>query len=118
MLSFFTHRALISKELSNRRLSFAIIISFLNITLTYLPSIGMTSVSYTVDRLSLDHRYWHHLAVTIFANDAAFYVNGTVVEATSLQGSIVDEVNGNLKLGQIDLRKLLICLAISYEKIN
>ena len=57
------------------------------------------------------------MAVTIFANDAAFYVNGTVVEATSLQGSIVDEVNSNLKLGQIDLRKLLICYFYIFFKL-
>lgn len=73
----------------------------------YLPSTGTTSVSYTVQGLFLDHRYWHHLVVTVFAEDAAFYVNGTLVEATGLQGSIVDEDNGDLKLGQIDSRKYL-----------
>lgn len=104
-LLLFLHRALISKVLNSRGLSYAIVISSSNITLIYIPSTGITSVSYTIDGLSLDHRFWHHVAITVFADDAAFYINGTVVEAPRLQGSIVDEVNGNLKLGQMDTCK-------------
>ena len=67
----------------------------------YLPTAASSPVSYPVPSLDLDHRYWHHITVTVFAEDAAVYVNGSVVGATRLLGQIPDELNGDIKLGQL-----------------
>jgi len=70
-----------------------------SITLMYL-AIGASGVtSLTISPLLLDQKYWQHIAVTVFAEDAAFYVNGSLVGASRLQGQILDELNGDIKLG-------------------
>ena len=56
----------------------------------------------TSNGLLLNPNYWHHLAVTIYDEDLAFYVNGTVVSVERLEGIIVDNPNRDIKLGQID----------------
>ena len=39
--------------------------------------------------------------MTVFAEDAAFYVNGSVVGVATLDGPILDDASRDIKLGQI-----------------
>lgn len=51
-----------------------------------------------IDGLSLPAGVWHHIAVTVYAEDAAVYVNGTVEGVQALEGQMVD-TNRTLLLG-------------------
>ena len=51
-----------------------------------------------IDGLSLPADIWHHIAVTVYAEDAAVYVNGSVVGVQALEGKMVD-ANRILLLG-------------------
>ena len=44
--------------------------------------------------------FWHHIAFTIYREDLAVYVNGSVVRAVGLQGAIMDEQGLTSYLGQ------------------
>ena len=55
----------------------------------------------TVDGLALDSNAWHHVTVTTYAEDAVFYVNGSVVGVMRLEGPIVDNPSRDITLGQI-----------------
>ena len=55
--------------------------------------------------LALDHTQWHHVAVTMFEEEAAVYVNGTVVGVMALEGPIMDDPGRDIKLGQIASRE-------------
>ena len=55
--------------------------------------------SVVISGLTLDPAYWHHIALTVFAEDFAFYVNGTVVAVRALEGRMVD-VRRSVFLGQ------------------
>lgn len=68
--------------------------------LDYLPStLDLSSLplgaqryrSAMVDGLSLAPADWHHIAMTVYEEDAVFYVNGTVVVVQRLEGTVVDE---------------------------
>ena len=48
-----------------------------------------TSFDISID-LSLN--YYHHVAVTVYKEDFALYINGSVINATGLDGSINDNV--------------------------
>lgn len=48
--------------------------------------------------LSFPAGVWHHIAVTVYAEDAAVYVNGTVEGVQALEGKMVD-ANQTLLLG-------------------
>ena len=52
-----------------------------------------------VDGVSLPGGVWHHVAVTVYAEDAAVYVNGTVEGVQALEGKMVD-ANRTVLLGQ------------------
>ncbi len=62
--------------------------------------------AFSLDGVSLDHRDWHHIALTVFQEDAAIYVNGTLAGAQSLVEPIREDSSGDIKLGQIDSREL------------
>lgn len=51
--------------------------------------------------LALGHAYWHHIALTVFEEDAAFFVNGSVVGVSSLAGPIMDDSSSGVTLGQM-----------------
>ena len=79
-----------------------------SVTFDYLPStLGTSSLppgaqryhSVFISGLTLDPAYWHHIALTVFAEDFAFYVNGTVVAVRALEGRMVD-VQRSVFLGQ------------------
>ena len=90
--------------------NYVITISQSDITFDYLPDTLDTSSlpagaqryrSVIVDGLNLDPSYWHHVAVTVYAEDSAFYVNGSVIDVESLEGSMVDSsTSGTVFLGQ------------------
>lgn len=86
--------------------NYAITVSESSIRLTYLPRTGgFVVTSVTVDDLDLDHAYWHHIAVTVYDNEAAVYVNGSVVGTPALVGPITDNPSRDIKLGQIASRE-------------
>ena len=79
-----------------------------SVTFDYLPSTLDTSSlppgaqryhSVVISELALDPAYWHHIALTVFAEDFAFYVNGTVVAIRALEGRMVD-IRRSVFLGQ------------------
>ena len=53
-----------------------------------------------VSGLSLSASVWHHVAVTVYAEDAAFFINGTVEGVVALEGMMVDSSENALLLGQ------------------
>lgn len=82
--------------------NYAVTVSSSTITFTYLPATGGLGVSsFTLGNLALDHNYWHHIAVTVFQEDAAIYINGSVVGVEPLLGQITDDASRDIKLGQI-----------------
>ena len=52
-----------------------------------------------VDGVSLPAGAWHHVAITVYAEDAAVYVDGTVEGVQALEGKMVD-ANRTVLLGQ------------------
>ena len=42
--------------------------------------------------VDLSPNYYHHIAVTVYLEDFALYINGSVINATGLDGSISDAV--------------------------
>ncbi len=79
--------------------NYVLTVSQTAITFDYLPStLDVSSLPPGTERfrtasvggLNLAPDYWHHVAVTVYREDAAFYVNGTVVSVQSLEGEMVD----------------------------
>ncbi len=69
----------------------------------YLPSTaesGFTRIVFS--DLDLSSSFWHHIAVTVFENDFALYVNGTIEQALGLTASIDDTSTDTVHLGQIE----------------
>lgn len=91
--------------------NYVITISQNDITFDYLPDTLDTASlpagaqryrTVSVSGLNLDPGYWHHIAVTVYDEDSAFYVNGTVVLVEPLEGRMVDDsTSGTVFLGQI-----------------
>lgn len=87
--------------------NYAITVNSSSIRLTYLPRTGgFVVTSITVGNLDLNHAYWHHIAVTVYQEDAAIYVNGSVVGAMALLGPVMDDPSRDIKLGQIAASEL------------
>ena len=62
-------------------------------TFDYQPSTSMDGQYATFDvSINLSPNYFHHIAVTVYREDFALYINGSVVNATGLDGSIDDAV--------------------------
>ena len=105
------YSTLISKSSSDGTTrNYAITISQTTITLDYLPSTftsGFMSVSLT--GLSLDSGSWHHIVITAVGTIASFYINGSFVGGQSLVGSVLDDSNREILLGQLFPCKLLKC---------
>ena len=103
------HRTLISKAtVDGLERNYVLTVNQSSITFDYLPSTLDTSslppeaqryASVFINGLSLHSAFWHHIAVTVYAEDAAFYVNGTVVTVQALEGEMVDEMRA-VFLGQ------------------
>ena len=66
--------------------------------LSSLPEAAQRYRTVIIDGLSLPAGVWHHIAVTVYAEDAAVYVNGTVEGVQALEGQMVD-ANRTLLLG-------------------
>lgn len=109
-LSFFPASTLLSKSSPDGlERNYVLTVSESTISLDYLPStLDVSSLlpgderyrTVSVDSLSLSPDYWHHIAVTVYREDAALYINGTVVSAKSLEGEMVDDSTRNVYLGQ------------------
>lgn len=69
-----------------------------SLDLSSLPGGAQRYRTVIIDGLSLPSGLWHHVAVTVFAEDAAVYVNGTVKGVQALEGQMVD-ANRTLLLG-------------------
>ena len=67
--------------------------------LSTLPDGSQRYKTVTIDDVSLPAGVWHHIAVTVYAEDAAVYVNGTVEGVQALEGKMVD-ANRTVLLGQ------------------
>ena len=67
------------------------------ITFEYFSS---TPSSVQISNVDLSSNFWHHIAFTIYREDLAVYVNGSVVRAVGLQGAIMDEQGLTSYLGQ------------------
>ncbi len=61
--------------------------------------------TFIVGGLALDHAYWHHITLTVYREDAAIYVNGSVAGVMPLVGPIMDDPSRDIKLGQISTRE-------------
>lgn len=95
------HRTLISKATPDGlERNYVLTVNQSSIAFDYLPSTLDTSSlppgtqryrSVLINGLSLHSAFWHHIAVTVYAEDAAFYVNGTIVTVQALEGGMVDE---------------------------
>lgn len=95
-----------------------------SLTFDYLPDTLDTSSlpegsqryrTVLVDGLSLPASVWHHVAVTVYADDAAIYVNGTVEGVATLEGRMVD-TNRSVLLGQSSEGKtplIQLCLSVT-----
>lgn len=103
------YRALVAKVggASGSDINYAITVSSSSIILIYIPTGSSDVRTFRVDNLDLSHTYWHHIAVTVFEEDAAFYVNGSVVGLQRLDGPIMDDPFRDVKLGQIATRELV-----------
>lgn len=66
--------------------------------LTGLPEGSQRYRTVIIDGLSLPVGLWHHIAVTVYAEDTAVYVNGRVEGVQALEGKMVD-ANRTLLLG-------------------
>lgn len=106
-LTFAPCSTLISKSSSDGlERNYALTVSETSLTLDYLPQSLSSSGSQryrsvVVDGLVLDASSWHHIAVTVFAEDAVFYVNGGVSGVRALEASIRDEATRTVLLGQL-----------------
>ena len=67
------------------------------ITFEYFSS---ASSSVLISNVDLSTNFWHHIAVTVYREDLAVYVNGSVVRAVGLQGPVLDEQGLTTYLGQ------------------
>ena len=102
---------LISKSSSDgQERNYALTLCETNITFDYLPqnldtsSLAPGSQRYrtvVVSGLILDPNFWHHVTLTVFAEDAVFYINGSVVSVQALEGSVRDNPTRNVLLGQL-----------------
>ena len=70
------------------------------IDLTNLPDGSQRYRTVIIDGVSLAAGAWHHIAVTVYAEDAAVYVNGVVEGVQALEGKMVD-ANRSVFLGEI-----------------
>ena len=76
------------------------------VDLSSLPEGSQRYRTVIIDGLSLAAGVWHHIAVTVYAEDAAVYVNGTVEGVQALEGKMVD-ANRTLLLGDTSEGKLM-----------
>ena len=70
-----------------------------------------------VDGVSLTAGVWHHVAVTVYAEDAAVYINGTVEGVQSLEGKMVD-TNQTLLLGEATVNPTKHTMAICHSMMG
>lgn len=87
-------RTILSKANSDAsERDFVITISQDTFTFDYQPSTSMDGQYTSFDvSVNLSPNYYHHVAVTVYQEDFALYINGSVVNATGLDGSINDGV--------------------------
>ena len=103
---FFLLSTLLSKASDNAsERSFVITISQDTFTFDYQPSTSMDGQYASFDvSVDLSPNYYHHIAVTVYLEDFALYINGSAVNVTGLDGSINDAVQpirvGSLPQGE------------------
>ena len=69
--------------------------------LTSLPSGSQRYRNATVSSLTFDPTQWHHITLTVYEQDAVFYVNGSVASVQVLEGIIIDDITRDVLLGQL-----------------
>ena len=74
--------------------------------LSSLPEGSQRYRTIIVEGVSLPAGVWNHVAITVYAEDAAVYINGTVEGVQSLEGKMVD-ANRTVLLGQTSNGKIL-----------
>ena len=84
-------------------MNYALSVSSSRIELQYRSSAAAAVETFAVagGNLALDHAHWHHITVTVFEEDAAIYVNGSLVGVMALVGPVLDDTSRDVKLGQI-----------------
>ena len=60
------------------------------IDISSLPEGSQRYRTIIFDDLSLPAGIWHHIAITVYAEDASVYVNGSVAGVQALEGMMVD----------------------------
>ncbi len=82
--------------------TYAVSVTESSVVFDYLPNTvdsGYSTV--TIDNLDLSSVYWHHIAIAVYSDDFALYINGTFEKALGLVASIDDTATDTLYLGQI-----------------
>lgn len=85
-------RTLISKSNSDGSdIVYAVSITEASLTFHYRPNSIVTDyTSLVISGIYLSSNFWHHVAVTVYENDFALYINGSIENATGLIGAISD----------------------------
>ena len=82
--------------------TYAVSVTESSVVFDYLPETVDSGYStLTLNNLDLSSSYWHHIAITVYSDDFALYINGTFEKALGLVASIDDTATDTLYLGQI-----------------
>ena len=97
------YSALISKASSDGLdRTYSVSVTETSVVFDYLPSNAESGFSTLVfSDLDLLSSFWHHVAVTVFEDDFALYINGTIEQASGLIAAIDDSSTDTVHLGQI-----------------
>lgn len=82
--------------------TYAISVTETSVVFDYLPNTANAGYStITASNLDLSSSFWHHIAVTLYDNDFALYINGSIETAEGLAAAIDDSISSIVYLGQI-----------------
>lgn len=96
MMSILCFRVLLSKaNINNEQVPlYTITASATHVALNY------SSEWEVYFNVSLPSQYWHHVAVTVYKEDVALYINGTIQEALGAPSTIMSNISTDLYVGQ------------------
>ena len=96
-------RALLSQaSINGNDRTYAVTVTESSVVFDYHPNtIDSGYSTLIIDNLDLSSSYWHHIAITVYDNDFALYINGTFDRAMGLVSSIDHSALNTLYLGQI-----------------
>ena len=104
----FISRTLISKSDSNGTNTFyTISVTETSLTFHYRLNHLSGPATLLINNIDLSSSFWHHIAVTVYQNDFAFYINGSIENATSLL-SAINDLDEAFYLGQTAQSKSLL----------